>query len=349
MCKGLIESFVIAGFSVQIQLLNFTNSVIFPTIKKRSSNKNTMENLVPKPNLISYFLLPLLYYYGVEFCMSFAMTPEGTVIFWLPNAFSLAALLYYRGQKYWLLMFLVLVAEIAGDLPLFSWSEAIRLGLTNIAEVTLAYHLMRKFNMSSNFNKLEDVIKFIVAGPLIASFFAAFSGAAIIHTSGNGTSAYLSLVQTWWFGDALGLIIGTPFILSVLYNIKYDSEPLKPIDIIVAAISISLILLIIIAKNGLFHGLVITPTLLIPSMLYLALRTNPRWTAIAVFIFSSTIAMLISIGRNPFGELPLKITILHAQEFITILSLACLGFSILMTRIRNHDLDLHAQVKRSDN
>lgn len=285
-----------------------------------------------------------MYFIGVKLCTFFAMTPDGTVLIWLPNAFALTTLLYYRGQRYWLFMALIIIAEITGDVPLFSWNQALMLGLTNVIEVTLAYQLMRKLDMSPMFNKLEDVIKFIIAGPMVASLIGALIGATILYLSGTGHSEYLFIVQTWWFGDALGLIIGTPLFLTVLYNVKQTSKPLNSVDIMVAAISVCLFLLLIVAKDSQYLSLVITPTLIIPFMLYLALRTNLKWTAIAVAIFSFTIAMLISIGRNPFGNLPLPITILHAQEFIAILSLACLGFAILIAHIRNHESELEAQV-----
>lgn len=304
---------------------------------------------MPKPNLISFLLLPVMYFVSVKFCLAFAMTPEGTVMIWLPNAFTLTALLYYRGQKYWLFMLLVIAAEIAGDVPLFRWNEALMLGLTNVAEVTMAYLLMRKVNMSAALYKLEDVVKFIVAGPLVSSLFGALIGAAVIQFIGKGQTTYLAIVQAWWFGDALGLIIGTPLLLTILYHVRQEFKPLKLIDIIVATISVGLLVLLMLAKNGLFFGVVVTPTLLIPSMLYLALRTDLRFTAIAVAIFSFAIAMLISAGRNPFGDISLSLTILQAQEFIIILSIACLGFAVLLARIRDNERELEDRVaKRTD-
>ena len=308
-----------------------------------------MDKSIPKPNLISFLLLPIMYFISVKLCLAFAITPEGTVIIWLPNVFSLAALLYYRGQQYWLFMLLVIAAEIAGDISIFRPNETLMLGLSNVAEVTMAYFLMRKFNMSLSFYKLEDIVKFIVAGPIISSLFGAFIGAAVIQFTGHGVSTYLSTVEAWWFGDALGLIIGTPLLLTILHHVRQEIKPFKLIDILVATISIGLLCLLILAKNGLFLGVVVTPTLLIPSMLYLSSRTNLRCTAIAVAIFSFVIAMSISAGKNPFGEISKSLTILQAQEFILILSIACLGFSILLSRIRDNERELEKRVAKRTN
>lgn len=303
-----------------------------------------MEKPIPKPGLISFLLLPLLYFLSVKLSIAFAMTPEGTVILWLPNAFALAALLYYQGQKYWLFMLLIIAAEIAGDVPIFKWHEAFMLGSVNVAEVTIAYLFMRRIHMSSAFRSLEDVIKFIVAGPLIASLIGALMGAAVLQLLGRESAAYLSILQTWWFGDALGLLIGTPLLLAILQQTKHQFKPLNLMDILIAAMSFLVLVMLILAKDGLFYGMLITPTLLIPSMLYLASRTDLKCTALAVAIFSFGFAMLITMGRNPFGDISISLTILHAQEFIAILSMACLGFTTLLARIRDNERELEERV-----
>lgn len=84
-------------------------------------------------------------------------------------------------------------------------------------------------------------------------------------------------------------------------------------------------------------------------MLYLAYRTDFKCTAIAVALLSFAIVMLVSTGRNPFGALPMSLTILHAQEFIATLSIASMGFAALLARIRNHEHELEARVaQRTD-
>ena len=303
-----------------------------------------MKKQIPIPGLISFLLLPIMYFMSVKLSIAYAMTSEGTVIIWLPNAFTLATLLYYRGQRYWLFMLLVLAAEVAGDVPAFRWNDALMLGFANITEVTIAYLLMQKLNMSPMLHKLEDVIKFILAGPFISSLFGALVGAAAIQFIDKEQTVFLSIVQGWWFGDALGLIIGTPLILALLYRVKQDIKPLNKVDLIVASVSFGVLLMLLLAKNGLFFGVLITPTLLIPSMLYFAARTDLKYTAITVAVFSFAVAMLISAGRNPFGDIPTNLTILHAQQFIATLSFACLGFSVLLARIRDNKRELEERV-----
>lgn len=299
----------------------------------------------PRPNLISFLLLPLAYFVSAKVCFALATTPEGVVIVWLPNAFTLAALLYYRGQRYWLFMLVVMIAEIAGDASVFPWYESVMLGAANLAEVTLSYLLMRKINMSPTLARLEDIVKFICAGPLCGSLVGAFLGAATIQHFGSGTETYLSDVRIWWFGDALGLVIATPLLLSVFQHIDQPVSPPKRIDWVVAAISMAIVAIVLSARNGVMWGAVITPNLLLPSLLYLAARTNLRWTTIGVCVVSFSIALLITAGRQPFGNLPLSTTVAHSQEFIFILCIASMGFATLLSHIRALGRDMERRVE----
>jgi integral membrane sensor domain MASE1 len=176
----------------------------------------------PRPNLISHLLFPLLYFASAKLCLALATTHEGLVIVWLPNAFSLAALLYYRGQRYWLFMLLMLGAEVAGDVPTFPWYEAVVLGVANIVEVTIGYLLMRRYGMLQTLDRLDDVVKFIGAGPLCGSLVGAFLGAAAIKAFGAETETYFSAVRVWWFGDALGLAILTPLLLTAFRPVRHN-------------------------------------------------------------------------------------------------------------------------------
>ncbi|WP_221763973.1 sensor domain-containing diguanylate cyclase [Methyloradius palustris] len=299
---------------------------------------------VPRPGLLSYILLPLAFCLSAKVSLALATSQEGVTILWLPNAFTLATLLYYRGQRYWLFMLLVMLSEIAGDFPRFPWHESIILGVANIIEVTIAYLIMRESGVSRKLNDLRDVVQFSVAGPLIGSLFGGLIGAAIIKYFDATTDNYLSIVQVWWFGDALGLMILTPMLLAFLYPKKQIIQPFQRVDLIVFIISAGLAGLIFSASNAKVWGVFITPTLLLPSMLYLAARTNLKWTAIGICIVSFSIALLISHGEKPFGDLPMALTILHEQEFIFTLSIASMGLATLMAHIRDHKHNLEIRV-----
>ncbi|BCM26178.1 hypothetical protein ZMTM_24370 [Methyloradius palustris] len=218
------------------------------------------------------------------------------------------------------------------------------LGIANIIEVTIAYLIMRESGVSRKLNDLRDVVQFSVAGPLIGSLFGGLTGAAIIKSFSANADNYLSIVQVWWLGDALGLMILTPMLLAFLYPKKQTFQPFQSVDLLVCVITAGLAGLVFSASNAEIGGVFLTPTLLLPSMLYLAARTNLKWTAIGICILSFSLTLLISHGEKPFGDLPMTLTILHGQEFIFTLSIASMGLATLMSHIRDHKHHLETRV-----
>lgn len=296
------------------------------------------------PTLLSFILFALAYYLSAKACFLLATTSENITAVWLPNAYTLSLLLYYRGQRSWLFVLVALVADALSEISLYPWNESIILALVNTTEATLAYLILKKSGVSSRLDSLDDMAKFIVAGPLISSFIGTILGCLTIQYFAPHTESFFALVRIWWFGDALGLMIVCPLLLTLLHGKKQAVQPFNSIDAVVCLFTLGLLSLIIFAKDVVLFQVLITPTLILPSMLYLAARTNPKWTAIGVFLLYILITLLISIGRHPFGEVPLALAIVYAQEFVLTMSISSFGLATLITHIRDHEKLLEARV-----
>lgn len=298
----------------------------------------------PTPNLLSFVIFALAYFLSAKLCFLMATTSENITVVWLPNAFTLTALLYYRGQRYWLFIIAAVIAEALSEVSVFPWHESIILGLVNATETMLAFLILKKSGVSSRLDSLDDIAKFIVAGPLIGSFIGTIFGCLTIQYYSPHTDHFFALVRLWWFGDALGLLIVCPLLLTLLHGKKQPVQGFNKIDVCVSMLTLGLLSLIIFTKEVVLFEVFITPTLILPSMLYLAARTNPKWTAMGVFLMYLLITLLISLGRHPFGEVPISLAIVYAQEFILTLSISSLGLASLITHIRQNEKILEARV-----
>lgn len=300
---------------------------------------------IKKPSLLVLLLYPFLYFLAVRLSFSFSTTPEGAVIIWIPNAILLALLLYYQGQRYWAFAVLTMLAEISGDITLFSLKQSVILGLCNISEVTIAYLLMRHLRIASEMSRLQDLSKFLLAGPMFSSLLGGFIGALTLQYLVSNHESYLSMVRIWWFGDGLGLMLFTPLILLALHHsYKRLNIQLRPADWMIAVISIATGGLILCLHHGLTDHFAITPLLLLPCMLYFATRTNLFWTSLLVASISLIIAYLVGHGTLLFGEVDIYIEIIRTQEFIFILTTMCMGLAALLQKIRMHEYELEQRV-----
>jgi diguanylate cyclase (GGDEF)-like protein len=294
-------------------------------------------------------LLVLLYFVGGKLGIWLTVMPEGMAILWIPNAVVLAALLIYRGQHYFLIAFSAMAAEIAVCIPDFTIAEALLFGLTNVAEATLAFVLLRRVGFDLNFSRLSDVVKFVVCGPLISALAASLSGGAIYSAFRGGEAGYLEFVRTWWFGDGLGLLIFTPLFLAFWPQpgrVWRMPVTFRWADAVVALLGLAMLALLVAAGDGTVRGVHVGPIVLLPFVIYVAARFDIRWTTAALAIAGLLIAGLLRAGYDLFGDMPQRVAVIKAQEFIFIMSVMTLGLVALLAQLRERERELGAANRR---
>jgi diguanylate cyclase (GGDEF)-like protein len=297
-----------------------------------------------RPKWLFFLLLPLFHFATVRLSFYCGVTPENEVVVWLPNAVLLAALLRFRGRLGWLMAILTFSSDVIGNLPSFPWGEAVLLSLVNLFEVVLTWLLMRRAGASPRLDRIRDLGLFVLAGPLLSAWLAALLAAAVIQALEHGTTPYLTLMRLWWFGDGLGLLIYTPLLLTFAQPAA-QAVRFRWFDAVVVPLSLGLAALIFSAHGGGMAGVSLTPTLLLPSVLFVAARFGVRWTALAVALVSLTCAWVLTIGHEPFGVMPMYLEIIRAQEFILTVSVVGLCFAILLSQLKAHERGLEVMVR----
>lgn len=302
------------------------------------------EQQLPRPGLGAYLLLPLLYFVAARFCGAYTVSPEGMGIIWAPNAVLLGVLLYYQGQGYLRFAVLAVIAEMLGDLPYYPVQHSFFFGLVDTLEATLAWLLMRRAGMSTQLGTVEDLAKFMLAGPVLAALAGGTLGALTLYGLGVSQNGLLSMTRVWWFGDALGYMIMTPLLLYLAQPASRCGYQYRQGDLVALVFTLAVAAALVAAEHGALQGVSVTPAVLLPSLLYLATRFHPAWSALGVALVAMTVAVLITRGHHPFGKLPLNEEVMRGQEFILIMSLLGTGFAALMSEIREHKRSLEARV-----
>lgn len=298
-----------------------------------------------RPGLLFCALLMLIHFASVKLTFFCAVTPDNVVVVWLPNAVLLAALLRVRGQRAPLLAAITFSSDVLANLGVFSWYEAVLLSAINLTEVVVAYLLMKRSGASSRLQRLEDLVKFVLAGPLIGALLASLMAAFVLQQVGGATSHYLTLVRLWWFGDALGLLIYTPLLLA-LTQPALQKIRLTRFDKALLVLTLMVVTTVIVEHfDGNLDEITVTPTLLLPGAAVIAFRFGIRLTTVFVALVSLSITLMMSMGFKPFGGLSMQLEVLRAQEFIFTLGLIGIGFSILLKEMQVRELELEARVR----
>lgn len=313
----------------------------------------TTETDPARPDWRICLLVPLLHFASVHLTLSLTMSPENEVVVWLPNAVLLAALLHWRGQRAPWLMAAVLVSDVTANLPVFPPLQAVLVSLCNQFEVFVTWQLMRRLGASPALSRLTDFGRFLLAGPLTGALAASMLAGAVLLTLDRVTAPYPTLVLLWWFGDALGQLIYTPLLLSLLRR-----DPHAPrLDARAGILLIGTLLLAVVifthSRQAEATSVVaLTPQLLLIPVLFVATRCSLRVTALTVALLSLGAAWSATSGQHAFGEAQAHAAILRAQEYIVTLSVIGMGLCILLgeqralareledkVRERTHDLE----------
>ncbi|MGZ5205146.1 MAG: diguanylate cyclase [Caldimonas sp.] len=305
------------------------------------------------PRLVIWLLIPLCYYAGAKLGVSVAVMPEGVAVLWPPNSVLLTAMLLGRARDIPLIAVLGMTAEVAADVPTFSVPEALVFGVTNAAESALACLLLKAWRFDPRLDTLADLRKFLLAGPLIAAPLAAAVGALVYSHYRGGSTSYLEFLWVWLMGDAMGLLIFTPLLLSFVVGRAAPKERLpvrgfRAVDAAVVLAGAAFTLILASSSGGVVFGMQVAPVLVIPCVVYLATRFDLRVVSASVAVVAVGIAFATANGRSPFGVLTPHQATLRAQEFILAMSLLALGLAALLGQLRAKQTELRESNARLD-
>ncbi len=290
-------------------------------------------------------LVPLLYWLGAMIGSRLTMTPEGVSVLWPANAVLLAALVHYRGRGWWVFATGAMLAELAVDLPRFSLGEALAFGGTNVVEASIAWLLLEAWRFDPSFEHVADVGKFVLAGPMVGALVGATTGTLLLGALVERESTLLDTIAVWWFGDGLGLLVLTPLCLSFRTPAPHLAPPMSARPLIDALMTLGGVValgMFVVAENAVFLGMHLRPILLLPFVLYAAVRLSFRWVCVLVFVVALVFVALTLMGRSTFGWAEPSVAVVWMQEFLFILIVSTLGLSSLLTNVRIRDSELLA-------
>ena len=300
-------------------------------------------NSIRNPRPLDFALYLLLYFLGAKLGVWLTVMPGGIAILWPPIGLLLAVLIRFQGRGFAPFVLLAIAAEVVAFVPTFSLLEAFSFGLIHALEAAIAFVLLFRWSFNPGFAAIEDVPKFVLAGPVIGAIAAAFFASLILNRHANPVSARFELLRIWWFGDGLGLMIFTPLLLNHWFHAgdkKLPTAVLRPYDYLVGVGALAAVGLLSASQNGVLYGIDIGPVILLPFVIFAAARFKPRWVSLTVAASAFLIVGLMTWGRNPFGNIAPRDAVFQAQEYIFLMSLIALGLAALLSQLQDKQDEL---------
>lgn len=216
--------------------------------------------------------------------------------FWPAAGLTTAAMLLLPTRQWIWVIAGVVIAEGGGNLVRgYPLSAALFWTLGNCIEPALAAFLIRRSgNLHGSLTPLGNLLRFMFYGVLIAPLVGATVGSL-------GTIVIMGspVWQVWpkyMVGDALGVLVMAPVLLS-----WFDPKPLPRRRAESALLAASVLIMCVLAFRNWGHSAdIILTNLLLPLMIWAALRFGVHGTAWVILLIANAANIATGLGYGPF-------------------------------------------------
>ncbi|MDD5057552.1 MAG: EAL domain-containing protein [Sideroxydans sp.] len=234
-------------------------------------------------------LLALVYFAAAQIGLKLALSHHTVTLFWPPSGIALAALLILGWRVFPAIIIGEFFAILGNDM---SVSGAFGIACGNAVEGLLGYYWLHRFGFDVRMRNLRDVGMLFVFGVVLSPPLAAVNGALWVWLATGGSWIDgLQTVQYWWMGDALGIALFTPLILSWLRGdtVRWTRERVRRGVFMAFVLLVACAIFFFDLPNHLLQF-----GLLFPLLIWISLNFDLRCvsSALLLIFFSSMLGML---------------------------------------------------------
>jgi signal transduction histidine kinase len=261
-------------------------------------------------------LVAAAYFGAAKLSLLMAIPPGYATAVWPPSGIALAALLL-GGTRLW-------PAVLAGSFLANITIDGLILAALTIAAgsslqaVAMAGLVRRHVSAPHRFDNIDHVVRFVLVAALGSTIAPTLGLVALGFLYRMPPSELLGNWSTWWQGDACGVLIFTPLILSWAGRLRWQPRRLSEAAVFGV--------LLLGAAQIVFHGSGARTFLIVPFVVWAAFRFGQRGvtTAIAA-VCAMALWYTLVVKRGPFAGQPL-----HEALALLLLFVATLVFTGLV-------------------
>ncbi len=295
--------------------------------------------------LLQSSAIALAYLLTAKLGLLLAFDHTNATAVWPPAGIALAACLLF-GYRVWsgvfLGAFLANVLVLAtGSSP---WSAAVGTAVLTASGNTLtavggAYLVRRLIPDGLPFGSARNTVRFILSGALASPLISATIGTVSFSLGGDWTR-FPQMWLTWWLGDAVGILVFAPLLLTWQGRGSFLGERERKSEAVI------LILLLMLIETVVFPLNIPLEYLVFPFLFWAAFRFGQFETAVAVAcVMLSFLAWTVG-GVGPFAGKTMNHALLFLQSYLGVASASALILSTLVSAGNRADKALRASEEK---
>jgi signal transduction histidine kinase len=288
-------------------------------------------------------VLAIAYWIAARLSLDFALVHGQVTPVWPPSGLAVFVLFRF-GLRFAPGVFL---GALAANLPMGPTPEgAAAIALGDTLAPMFASELLKLARFDFRFLRLRDASEMIAAA-LVGMCVSATFGTSVLMLAGVvGESSFWATWIVWWTGDAMGVLLVTPFLFSLLPS--QDAPRLtwrRAIELVALLIATGVVTFI------LFETRLRLEYLVFPLIMLSAWRFRLRGAAPAAMLASGVAIWSALQGIGPFGgeSLPQKMVTLQAFNVsVAVTSYVLAAYVAARKRQQEMSLELAAATAASD-
>jgi len=239
-------------------------------------------NLKRGREVLDIVAVAAVYFLVSEFSERVAVLPGGTTTLWAPSGVGIAAVVLF-GRRIWpsvaIGQILAVLVESHEHRPLVLGAFA----LAQVVEVLVAGEILERAHFNPRLRRIRDVLWLMLPAAFLPALLGSFIAAVTLVLSSSAPwSSFLAEWREWWLGDATGMMVLAPLLLTAASYRPTRPHGPRAVEIVAFfAYSAALIVLTHFVPGEVAIAL---PPLLIWS----ALRFGPPGAAFATALMAGT-------------------------------------------------------------
>jgi signal transduction histidine kinase len=253
-------------------------------------------------------LVAAIYWVAARLSLTLALVHGQVTPVWPPTGIALVAILVF-GRRVWPAVF---VGALAVNLPIGpSPVGAALIAAGNTLAPLVAAELLRRVGFRLELDRLRDAAAIVALAALVSMSISASIGTLVLVLSGTVPSTdFWSTWAVWWTGDAMGVLLVAPFLLSFLPSSAGPALTLRS-----ASLLVGLLLGIGVVTLALFENRLRLEYLVFPLIMVAAWRFHLRGAAPAALMASGIAIWSAVQGTGPFATESLIEKMITLQAF----------------------------------
>jgi len=246
-------------------------------------------------------MLAISYFIVAKLGLTFTVVANNVTLIWPPSGLALFSLLAF-GIRLWPWVFLgALATNVTTGIPI---QAAMVIAVGNSLEAMTGYYLLRYAGFHRELHHVKDIMLLVLLAAGLSTMVSATVGAYSL--------AYFQVVPwidlrhawlTWWMGDAMGVLVFAPLLLSWWLSNKESFNAGRTIEAILLLLSLILVTEFVFGTQfSLFDRPLPLAFMTFPILIWAAMRFGMRGATTAVLIVAGVTLVNIVYMQGLFAQ-----------------------------------------------